>query len=150
MRRSFLATALLACQLSIGMPPAFAADPALTTHAVRSGFRQTGRYDEVIALCDAFQSAYPQSVRCFDFGTSPQGRPMKAMAVSTSGALDAKTAQARGLPVVLAQGGIHAGEIDGKDAGFLALREALDGKAAEGVLDKLVWVFVPVFNVDGH
>ena len=92
-RRSFLATALLACQLSIGMPPAFAADPALTTHAERSGFRQTGRYDEVIALCDAFQSAYPQSVRCFDFGTSPQGRPMKAMAVSTSGALDAKTAQ---------------------------------------------------------
>ena len=150
MRRSFLATALLACQLSIGMPPAFAADPALTTHAERSGFRQTGRYDEVIALCDAFQSAYPQSVRCFDFGTSPQGRPMKAMAVSTSGALDANTAQARGLPVVLAQGGIHAGEIDGKDAGFWLLRDLLQGKTGKGVLDKTVLLFVPVFNVDGH
>ena len=150
MRRSFLATALLACQLSIGMPPAFAADPALTTHAERSGFRQTGRYDEVIALCDAFQSAYPQSVRCFDFGTSPQGRPMKAMAVSTSGALDAKTAQARGLPVVLAQGGIHAGEIDGKDAGFWLLRDLLQGKAGKGLLDRQVLLFVPVFNVDGH
>ena len=150
MRCSFLATALLACQLSIGMPPAFAADPALTTHAERSGFRQTGRYDEVIALCDAFQSAYPQSVRCFDFGTSPQGRPMKAMAVSTSGALDAKTAQARGLPVVLAQGGIHAGEIDGKDAGFWLLRDLLQGKAGKGLLDRQVLLFVPVFNVDGH
>ena len=150
MRRSLLATALLACQLSIGMPPAFAADPALTTHAERSGFRQTGRYDEVIALCDAFQSAYPQSVRCFDFGTSPQGRPMKAMAVSTSGALDAKTAQARGLPVVLAQGGIHAGEIDGKDAGFWLLRDLLQGKAGKGLLDRQVLLFVPVFNVDGH
>ena len=150
MRRSFLATALLACQLSIGMPPAFAADPALTTHAERSGFRQTGRYDEVIALCDAFQSAYPQSVRCFDFGTSPQGRPMKAMAVSTSCALDAKTAQARGLPVVLAQGGIHAGEIDGKDAGFWLLRDLLQGKAGKGLLDRQVLLFVPVFNVDGH
>ena len=150
MRRSFLATALLACQLSIGMPPAFAADPALTTHAERSGFRQTGRYDEVIALCDAFQSAYPQSVRCFDFGTSPQGRPMKAMAVSTSGALDAKTAQARGLPVVLAQGGIHAGEIDGKDAGFWLLRDLLQGKTGKGLLDRQVLLFVPVFNVDGH
>ena len=150
MRRSFLATALLACQLSIGMPPAFAADPALTTHAERSGFRQTGRYDEVIALCDAFQSAYPQSVRCFDFGTSPQGRPMKAIAVSTSGALDAKTAQARGLPVVLAQGGIHAGEIDGKDAGFWLLRDLLQGKTGKGLLDRQVLLFVPVFNVDGH
>ena len=145
MRRTLLAIALLACSL-----PAFAADTGLTTIAERSGFKQTGRYDEVIALCDAFQSAYPQSVRCFDFGITPEGRPMKALAVSTSGALDAKSAQARGLPVVLAQGGIHAGEIDGKDAGFWLLRDLLQGKAGQGVLDKAVLLFVPVFNADGH
>ena len=145
MRRSLLATALLACTL-----PAFATSVALTTTAERSGFKQTGRYSEVIALCDAFQQAYPQSVRCFDFGTTPEGRPMKAMAVSTSGALDAKAAQARGLPVVLAQGGIHAGEIDGKDAGFWLIRDLLEGKAGKGVLDKSVLLFVPVFNADGH
>ena len=63
---------------------------------------------------------------------------MKAMAVSTSGALDAKAAQARGLPVVLAQGGIHAGEIDGKDAGFWLVRDLLQGKVGAGVLDKTV------------
>lgn len=150
MRRSFLATALLACPLFIGMPPAFATSVALTTTAERSGFKQTGRYDEVIALCEGFQSVFPQAVRCFDFGTTPQGRPMKAMAVSTSGALDPKTAKARGLPVVLAQGGIHAGEIDGKDAGFWLLRDLLQGKAGKGLLDKQVLLFVPVFNVDGH
>ncbi|HQW60013.1 MAG TPA: M14 family zinc carboxypeptidase, partial [Thermomonas sp.] len=131
------------------MAPAFAASTALTTTAERTGFRQTGRYDEVIALCDAFQQAYPQAVRCFDFGTTPAGRPMKAMAVSTSGALDAKTAQAQGLPVVLAQGGIHAGEIDGKDAGFWLARDLLQGKVGRGVLDKAVLLFVPVFNADG-
>ena len=79
MHRSLLATALFALAL-----PAFAATTALTTTAERSGFRQTGRYDEVIALCDAFQQAYPQAVRCFTFGTTPEGRPMKAMAISTS------------------------------------------------------------------
>ena len=145
MRRTLLATALLACCL-----PAFAATTALTTTAERSGFRQTGRYDEVIALCDAFQQAYPQAVRCFTFGTTPEGRPMKAMAISASGALDAKTAQARGLPVVLAQGGIHAGEIDGKDAGFWLARDLLQGKIGKGLLDKTVLLFVPVFNADGH
>ncbi|MBK7204570.1 MAG: M14 family metallopeptidase [Thermomonas sp.] len=150
MRRTLLAAALLACPLSLGMAPAFAASTALTTTAERTGFRQTGRYDEVIALCDAFQQAYPQAVRCFDFGTTPAGRPMKAMAVSTSGALDAKTAQAQGLPVVLAQGGIHAGEIDGKDAGFWLARDLLQGKVGRGVLDKAVLLFVPVFNADGH
>ena len=52
--------------------------------------------------------------------------------------------------MLLVQGGIHPGEIDGKDAGFLALREALENRAANGALDKQVLIFVPVFNVDGH
>jgi len=147
---TMFATSLFACQLLIGMAPAFAASPPLSTVAERSGFKQTGRYDEVIALCDAFQQAYPQSVRCFTFGITPEGRPMKAMAISTSGALDAKATQARGLPVVLAQGGIHAGEIDGKDAGFWLVRDLLQGKVGAGVLDKTVLLFVPVFNADGH
>jgi hypothetical protein len=126
------------------------AAPALTTVSERSGFQHTGRYDEVIKLCAAFQSAYPGAVRCIDFGRTPEGRPMKALVVTRSGALSAQAARKRGLPVVLVQGGIHAGEIDGKDAGFLALREILDGKAAPGALARQVLLFVPVFNVDGH
>ncbi|MEB1548398.1 M14 family metallopeptidase [Xanthomonas campestris pv. campestris] len=139
----------LSLLLLTSAPAALTAEP-LTTVAERSGFVQTGRFDEVIALCDAFAQRYPQAVRCISFGTTPEGRPMKALVVSTSGALDAASAAQRALPVVLVQGGIHAGEIDGKDAGFLALRELLDGTAGKGVLDKVVWIFVPVFNVDGH
>ena len=122
----------------------------LTTVAERSGFLRTGRYDEVVKLCAAFQHAYPKQVRCIDFGTTPQGRAMKALIVTRSGAMTAPAAKARGLPVVLIQGGIHAGEIDGKDAGFLALRALLENRAAPGALDKQVLLFVPVFNVDGH
>ena len=146
MRHALIAIALLAALPAV----VEAAKPSLTTTAERSAYRETGRYDEVIALCDAFQQAYPASVRCFDFGTSPQGRPMKALAISTSGALTPADAQAKGLPVVLAQGGIHAGEIDGKDAGFGLVRDILQGKAGKGLLDKQVLLFVPVFNVDGH
>ncbi|WP_330947828.1 M14 family metallopeptidase [Thermomonas sp. LB-4] len=149
MRRHLLALALLSIATS-APSAAHAAKPDLTTVAERSGYRQTGRYDEVIALCDAYQQAWPQAVRCFDFGTSPQGRPIKAMAVSTRGALTPEEARAQDLPVVLAQGGIHAGEIDGKDAGFGLLRDLLRGKAGKGLLDKTVLLFVPVFNVDGH
>ncbi|MEZ0470281.1 M14 family metallopeptidase [Luteimonas salinilitoris] len=151
MNRLSLAAALLSCLLpAMPVSASAAPDPALVTASERSGFVRTGRYDEVIALCDAFAKAYPDAVRCFDFGTSPEGRPMKALAVSRSGALTPGAARERGLPVVLMQGGIHAGEIDGKDAGFLALRQALDGEAAPGALERLVWVFVPVFSVDGH
>lgn len=126
------------------------AAPALTTESERSGYARTGRYAEVIALCDAFAGRYPDRVRCIDFGTTPEGRPMKALIASNSGALTADAARTAGLPIVLVQGGIHAGEIDGKDAGFLALRQMLEGKAARGALDKAVLIFIPVFNIDGH
>ena len=141
-----IALALAASLLAL---PAVAQD-TLTTLSERSGFLRTGRYDETVALCAAFARRYPDAVRCIEFGTSPEGRPMKALVVSRSGALSAESARERGIPVVLMQGGIHAGEIDGKDAGFLALRQVLDGEAAAGALGELVWVFVPVFNADGH
>ena len=145
---------LRALCLSLLLPVAASAATApstdLTTLSERSGFLKTGRYDEVIALCHAFQAAYPGVVRCFEFGRTPEGRPMMALAASRSGALDPQAARAANLPVLLVQGGIHAGEIDGKDAGFLALRQALEGKAARGALDRQVLLFVPVFNIDGH
>ena len=144
MIRTALSLALLSA-----VPLAHAA-PDLSTIAERSGFQNTGRYEEVVKLCADFQKAYPKAVRCFEFGRTPEGRPMLALAVSKTGALTAAAAKKKNVPVLLVQGGIHAGEIDGKDAGFLALRNALDGKAANGTLDKQVLLFVPVFNVDGH
>jgi hypothetical protein len=143
MRRVALALLIMASTAS-------AAPASLTTVAERSGFRETGRYDEVVALCAAFQKAYPKAARCIDFGRTPEGRPMLALAASTSGALDPRAAREKQLPVVLVQGGIHSGEIDGKDAGFLALRGLLEGRESPGVLDKQVLLFVPVFNIDGH
>lgn len=150
MPRILLLLLVLACAGAAHAQTPSAETAALATVAERSGFLRTGRYDEVIALCDAFAARHPDAVRCRDFGTTPEGRPMKLLVVSKSGALTPEQARERGLPVLLVQGGIHAGEIDGKDAGLLLLRQLLDGQAAPGVLEKLVLLFVPVFNVDGH
>ena len=143
--------ASLCCLLALAWAPASnAATDPLGTVAERSGFAQTGRYAEVVRLCAAFRKSYPKAVRCVEFGRTPEGRPMLALIASRAGALTAKEARRRGLPVLLVQGGIHAGEIDGKDAGFLALRDVLANRAAAGALDRQVLVFVPVFNIDGH
>lgn len=122
----------------------------LTTIAEQSGYKRTGRYDEVERLCTTFQQTWPAQVRCFEFGRTPEGRRMLALAASADSTFDAASARSKQRPVVLMQGGIHAGEIDGKDAGFLALREMLEGKAARGALERATFVFVPVFSVDGH
>jgi hypothetical protein len=127
-----------------------AAPAPLTTVAERSGFVSTGRYDEVVSLCAEFPKRYPGKVRCEKFGDTPEGRPMLALVASADGCLEPDVIAKRQRPVVLIQGGIHAGEIDGKDAGFWLLRDLLDGKAAKGALAKVTLVFVPVLNVDGH
>ncbi|HZH44322.1 MAG TPA: M14 family metallopeptidase [Lysobacter sp.] len=146
MRRALCLAVLLGCSSWMSA----SADDGLTTLAERSGYARTGRYDEVIALCDAFARRYPDAVRCETFGTTPEGRPMKLLVATRTGAFTPQAARERGLPVTLVQGGIHAGEVDGKDAGFLALRQMLDGRAAKGALERQVLLFVPVFNVDGH
>lgn len=122
----------------------------LRTVAEESDFKRTGRYEEVVRLCSSFQSTWPNKARCFEFGRSPEGRPMLALAFSDDGVLDAKAARQKNRQVVLIQGGIHAGEIDGKDAGFWAARDLMQGKAAKDALRRATFVFVPVFNVDGH
>ncbi|WP_093138978.1 M14 family metallopeptidase [Pseudoxanthomonas sp. GM95] len=125
-------------------------DAALVTEGERSRFVSTGRYAELQPLIERFAQAYPQAVRLETFGTSPEGRPMLAMVVSRTGVLTADDTRRKDVPVLLVQGGIHSGEIEGKDAGFIALRQMLEGKVAPKVLDKVVIVFVPVYNVDGH
>src|SRR4051812_16652113 len=139
---------------TLALLAALAFSAPLTTVSEQSGFKVTGRYDEVQKLCPAFEAAYRGKVRCLTFGTTPEGRPMLVLAASLDGVLEPAAAKAKHRPVVLVQGGIHAGEIDGKDAGFWLLRELLDRKAGvEGgrsVLQAVTLVFVPVFNVDGH
>ncbi|HUP93064.1 MAG TPA: M14 family zinc carboxypeptidase [Solimonas sp.] len=121
----------------------------LQTLAEQSGFRQTGRYAEVERLCQAYAQAWPNSVRCFEFGRTPEGRPMLALIASRVGTLAADELRARKVPVLMLQGGIHPGESDGKDAGFMVLREWLQSPA-ETPLSRIAVLFVPVFNVDGH
>jgi hypothetical protein len=111
---------------------------ALTTTAEASGYKITGRYDEVIRLCHDFARAH-RNVTCETFGQTAERRPLMALSVGR-----------RGAPTIVVQGGIHAGEIDGKDAGFWVLRELLDGKLDGVALDRIRVVFVPVFNADGH
>lgn len=114
----------------------------LITIAEESGFRRTGRSDEVARLCAAFAETWPHAVRSLAFGRSAQGRAMWALIASH--------ADPRHVPLLMLQGGIHPGESDGKDAGFIALRELLGGNAAPGVLERIAILFVPAFNVDGH
>src|SRR4051794_35637459 len=109
----------------------------LTTLAEQSNFQQTGRIDEGERLSQGVARTWPEAVHSFEYGRSAEGRPLRALVVSRTGALAADSIRARKIPLLMLQGGIHPGESDGKDAGFISLREMLEGTAAPGVLDKI-------------
>jgi hypothetical protein len=125
-------------------------DSSLLTVAEQSDFSQTGRIEEVDRLCAAISGAWPDAVRAFDFGQSGEGRPLRALIASRSGAWSPQELHERRIPVLMIQAGIHPGESDGKDAGFIALRELLSGAAAPNALAQIAVLFVPAFNTDGH
>lgn len=80
------------------------------------------------------------------FGISAQGRPL--MLVKASKALH-KIAQNPARPLLLVQAGIHSGEIDGKDAGLMLLRDIAHGDKA-ALLANVDLLFIPVLSADGH
>ncbi len=120
------------------------------TPAEIGGYRTTPDYAGTLAYLDRLAAAYPAKVRIEDFGRSGQGRDLKIVIASHDGVFDPASVHASGRAVLLVQNSIHAGEMDGKDACLALLRDILRDPEAAHLLDRVVFLFVPVYNVDGH
>jgi hypothetical protein len=151
-----LLACLVACRSEMqeepGEPPAQTPRPPdaedWVTPAEASGFRATPDCAETMAFLRRLESAMPE-MRITRFGTSAQGREMPLVIVSKDRAFTPHEARQTGLPVVLIQNGIHSGEIDGKDACLMILRDVLLGEN-RWILDGVILLVVPIYNVDGH
>ncbi|MBI5473457.1 MAG: M14 family metallopeptidase [Ignavibacteriae bacterium] len=119
------------------------------TYYEKSGYTETPRYDETIEYCKRLDKASAW-VKYTSFGASPQGRKLPLVILSKSGAFDAAAVRRSGKAVVLIQSGIHSGEIDGKDASLMLMREIAITKKLQALLDNAVLLFVPIFSVDAH
>lgn len=119
------------------------------TLAERTGFRKTPRYDDTIAYCrrlaDASDWLHYQAV-----GKSGEGRDLPLMIASRDGAFTPEAARATDKVIVFVQNGIHAGECEGKDASLMLLRDIAITKTREHLLDHVILIVMPIFNVDGH
>ena len=82
-------------------------------------------------------------------GTSEQGRLIQLVIASKDQDFSAEELSTSKKPLILIQAGIHAGEIDGKDAGMMLLRDIAFGNKTE-LLNRANLLFVPILNVDGH
>lgn len=118
------------------------------TPAEKSGFTRTPTYEETLEYLHRMEEAAPW-MQVSVFGRSAQGRDMVAVVASRDGAFTPEAARKTALPVVMIQSGIHSGEIGGKDATLMILRDILTGDL-RWILDEAILLLVPIYNVDGH
>lgn len=142
--------ARLVLALACALPLAALAKDTWITPAEASHFRTTPSYADTLAYLHRLADAAPGTLRVETFGTTPEGRPMTVVIAAKDGDLTPERARAAGKPVVLLQAGIHPGEIEGKDAGLMLLRDAAVTGRLPHLLDHAVLVFIPVYSVDGH
>jgi murein tripeptide amidase MpaA len=124
-------------------------DHEWVTPSERSGLEATPSYDETLAWLRRLAEATPD-IELTSIGRSAEGREIW-MAIASRG--DDKSAAAlrkTGKPIVLAHAGIHSGEIDGKDAGLMLLRDMTVVDRQRGLLDQVHFLFIPILSVDGH
>lgn len=120
-----------------------ASDPWATAFEADAEHDFSPNYVDTRAWFDRLDAA-SDLIRIEQFGVSPEGRPIYAVIASKDGATFDPS-----KPVLLAQAGIHPGEIDGKDAGMMLLRDiAFYGK--DDLLDRVNLILIPILSVDGH
>ena len=119
------------------------------TRAEASQFNETSRHADVLSFIEALQALDHPGLHVEDFGSTPEGRVLPLLVLSGHGHFTPEAAHASGLPIVLVVNGIHAGEVEGKEASLMLVRDILAGRHGD-LLDRLTLVVVPLFNADGN
>ena len=121
----------------------------LTTPYERGNQNQTTTWAECIAWYDTLAAQYPGVLHFSVVGTSDAGLPIHAGVVSRDGVFAREAIRAAGRPVFFNNNGIHPGEPEGVDACMALVRDFCVDPARLAKLGDTVFLFVPLYNVDG-
>jgi hypothetical protein len=123
--------------------------PELLTPYEKGNRNQTTTWTECIAWYEELARLYPAVLRFGVVGMSDAGRPIHAGVVSADGVFDRDTIKREGRPVFFNNNGIHPGEPEGIDACMAHVRDFCTQPARLAALGRTVFLFIPVYNVDG-
>lgn len=118
------------------------------TKAEATNYANTSSYAEVIAFLDALKPHKPPMKFTF-IGKSALGKDIPLVIVAKNPEITPPQAKAQGLMVVYVQANIHAGEVEGKEAALMFLREIAQNPR-HPLLEKMVFLVAPIYNIDGN
>ena len=121
---------------------------AQQTRPERTNWTETSAHADVLAFLDSLRLR-GADIQVGELGKSPEGKSIPYVLASRPLITDPAAAHRSGKPVVLIQANIHAGEVEGKEAAQMLLRDLTLG-ALRPLLDSVVLIVVPIYNGDGN
>jgi hypothetical protein len=134
------------CCLPVAVSVLAAQQPPRTTPE-RTNYAATSTNAAVGAFLDSLQRA-GAPIAVTEMGVTALGKPIYLVIASDPAVTSPAEAAASGKLVVYLQANIHGGEVEGKEAVLVLLRE-LAG-ARRDLLDRLVILVAPDYNPDGN
>lgn len=114
----------------------------------RSNFEKTSTHADVLNFINAIKGKSPY-IQVTSIGKSTLGKDIPLVILSNPAVSTPAQAKALGKPVIYIQANIHAGEVEGKEAVMMMMRDILLGSKS-GLLDNQVILIVPIYNTDGN
>lgn len=121
---------------------------AQQTRAERTDYRETSTHEDVLEFLGELERR-GAGIKVWTMGRSAEGREIPVVLASRPLVSGAEEAHASGKPIVYIQANIHAGEVEGKEAVQMLLRELTLG-SLRPLLDSVVLLVVPIYNTDGN
>ncbi len=120
----------------------------LKTTPERTEYRETSRYDDVMAFLKAVDTA-SDLVHLTTMGYTFEGRPLPLAVVGKVADARPETVRASGKLRVYIQANVHAGEVEGKESAQALVRDIAMGRYAQW-MDTMVLLVGPIYNADGN
>jgi hypothetical protein len=121
---------------------------AQVTRAERTDYRETSSYADVMIFLDSLQHR-SADIRIGNLAMSPEGRPVPYVVAARPLVNSPAEAHRSGKLIVYLQANIHAGEVEGKEAAQMLLRDLTVGQLRP-LLDRMILLVVPIYNADGN
>lgn len=114
----------------------------------RSKGKETATYAEAIDFYERLARRYNQ-IQVRTYGTTDVGKPLHVITISLDKNFNPANLRATGRRIVLINNAIHPGEPDGVDASMMLLRDIVQDKKRQALLQNTVLAVIPFYNVDG-
>ena len=110
---------------------------------------QTSTWSDCIAFYQKLAADFPNVLHFSQIGTSDAGVPIHAGIVSAEGIFERAVLKHLKRPIFFNNNGIHPGEPEGIDVCMALVRDFCLQPELLAALAQTVYLFIPVYNVDG-